>query len=94
MIKILSNEPKAIKFGDIVNGNTFTDNMGNIYMKIRPVYRLEPTYVGDGKYSTKETGYDCVSLNDGTFKSFADATPMFLVNCKVKWEYCDVEKLD
>ena len=94
MIEILKEKYNYcyVKYADVNVGDTFVDDSGNVYIKIPWVIRVENKTIGNKEFSIEEKEYDCVSLRDGKLQKFLDYSKVYLVNCKMKWDYNRAEK--
>lgn len=89
-----------VDYADVNIGDTFVGDDGNVYIKIPWVNRSfsyakdssENKTVGNKEFSIEEKEYSCVSLRDGKLQKFLDKTKVYLVNCKMKWDYNRAEK--
>ena len=84
-----------VEYADVNVGDTFVDDSGNVYIKIPWVNRSfsyakdssENKTIGNKEFSIEEKDYNCVSLWDGNLQKFLDYSKVYLVNCKMKWDY-------
>lgn len=93
-----------VEYADVNVGDTFVDDSGNIYIKIPVVFKFEAKdkyfegecILGEAvapiSQLSQQVEYSCVSLRDGKLQKFLDKTKVYLVNCKMKWDYNRAEK--
>ena len=89
MIEILKQKYKCywVKYAEGNVGDTFVDHSGNVYIKIPWVIHVENKTIGNKEFSIEEKDYNCVSLKDGSLQKFLDNIRVYLIDCKMKWDY-------
>ena len=89
MIEILKQKYNYywVRYADVNVGDTFVDDSGNVYIKIPWAVYVENKTIGNKEFSIEEKDCNCVSLKDGSLQKFSDNSKVYLVNCKMKWDY-------
>ena len=89
MIEILKQKYNYywVRYADVNVGDTFVDDSGNVYVKIPWAVYVENKTIGNKEFSIEEKDCNCVSLKDGSLQKFSDNSKVYLIDCKMKWDY-------